>query len=155
MAEEIEKELGWNDEIGGADEKGEFVLLEPGEYAFQVKTFERSRFAGSAKVIACNMAVLGIAILDEAGNELAFIKKHNLLLTSRLQWMTESFFRSIGAKKHGETIKMDWNQVIGSRGRCVIEIKELDSTKKPGEKFKINQIKRFLDPVEVPFDGQF
>ena len=147
MAEE--RELGWNDEI--SNDGSDFVLLEPGEYAFQVKTFERARFGGGPKLPACNQAVLGIAILDDDGNELAMIKKHNLFLHSKTEGMVCAFFRSIGARKHGEKITMDWNKVIGSRGRCVIENKEFDSNKNPGEKFKANQIKRFLDPVEVPF----
>lgn len=154
MAEEIvDRELGWNDEI--SNDGNEFVLLEPGEYRFEVKTFERARHTGSAKLPACNKAVLSFAILDESGNVLATIQKHNLFLHSKTEGMVCAFFRAIGARKHGEKLKMDWNTVIGACGRCVIEIKELDSTKKPGEKFKMNQIKRFLDAPEESKDIPF
>ena len=149
MAEDTGRELGWNDSI--ENDGSDFVLIEPGEYAFQVKTFERGRFSGSAKLPACNQAILSFAIFDNDGNEVGTIKKHNLFLHTKTEGMVCAFFRAIGARKHGEKIVMDWGKVIGERGRCVIEIKELESSKTPGEKFKINQIKKFLDPEDIPF----
>ena len=41
---------------------------------------------------------------------------------------------------------MNWAKVPGSKVRCKIIQKELESTKKLGEKFLVNNIKKFLDP---------
>jgi hypothetical protein len=130
-------------------------MIEPGEYAFQVKSFERGRYPGGAKIPACNMATLSILILDNDGNMVGLINKHNLILHTKCEFFVSAFFRSIGSRKHGEKMKMDWSQVVGSRGRCVIASKTMDSKKNPGEKVSFNEIKKFLDPVDVPFDGQF
>jgi hypothetical protein len=152
MADLADRELGWNDEI--SNEVEVFQLLTPGEYNFKVKSFTRARFPGSAKLIPCNQAVLAIDILDAENNVLATIPKHSLFLTEKMSGMVNVFFRSIGARCHGEKMIMDWNKVTGATGRCVIENKELQSTKTPGEKFSVNNIKKFLDPVDesdIPF----
>lgn len=154
MAEDAGRELGWNDEISNDGE--EFVLIEPGEYAFQVKTFERGRYKGGEKIPACNMATLSILIFDSEGKVIGLINKHNLILHTKCEFFVSAFFRSIGQRKHGETLKMDWTKVVGSRGRCEVATKRLPSTKTPGEERTFNEIKKFLDPpAEVPYDGQF
>ena len=51
--------LDWNDII--EDDGQEFVLLEEGDYNFIVRDFERGRFPGSAKLPACNKAILTLA----------------------------------------------------------------------------------------------
>lgn len=153
MAEVVDKEFAWNDEIG--NDGAEYQMIEPGEYAFQVKTFERGRYKGGEKIPACNMATLSFAIFDNDGNEVGTIQRHNLILHSKCEAFICAFFRAIGSRKHGEKITMDWSKVVTSRGRCVIAVKKLPSTKNPGEEMTFNEIKKFLDPVEVPFDGQF
>ena len=49
-------EIGWGDQI--VADGGEFLLLDEGDYDFTVTAFERGRFPGSAKIPACNKAVL-------------------------------------------------------------------------------------------------
>jgi hypothetical protein len=135
----IERELGWDDEIQNDGE--EFTLLEPGEYSFFVKSFEKKRFAGSAKLPPCNMATLKIRIEDKATVE------HNLYLHTKTEGLICAFFRAIGSRKHGERIVPDWSKVPGSSGRCVVEIREW--TGRDGNVMKSNQIKKFLDPVDA------
>ncbi len=42
----------------------------------------------------------------------------DLLLYRTLEWKIASFFRAIGQKKLGEKVSMDWNKVLGARGRA-------------------------------------
>lgn len=134
----MDREYGWNDTIQNDGE--DFVLLPAGEYDFTVKGFERGRFAGSEKLPPCNMAVLSIEI-DGGEHGVAFTK-HRLYLHSKTEGLLCEFFRSIGARKHGEALRMDWARVTGSRGRCKTGVREYN-----GEKY--TEIKRFLDPADV------
>ena len=51
-------ELGWDDTI--QNDSSEPVVLEPGDYIFEVEKFERARYTPgpNSKLPACNMAKL-------------------------------------------------------------------------------------------------
>ncbi|MCB5934469.1 hypothetical protein LI012_06330 [Caldibacillus thermoamylovorans] len=137
MSQEIERELGWDDEI---EESGpEFVLLPEGEYNFTVEKFERSRHQGSANLPPCNMAILTLKIDGGEHGEATVI--HRLFLHSKTEGFLSRFFESIGQKKEGERIRMNWNAVFGAKGRCKLEI---NTYMKDGQERKNNQIKSFL-----------
>lgn len=131
-----DRELGWDDEI--QKDSAEFILLPEGEYDFRVKEFERARYAGGEKIPACNQAKLKLEVITEKGTALI---NHNLFLHSRTEGMVSAFFIAIGQKKHGETLKMNWAKVIGSKGRAKIGTKEYN-----GKQY--NEIKRFIDPIQ-------
>ena len=61
MADLMERELGWNDEIENDGQA--FSILQEGDYHFGVLSFERARHNGSDKIPPCNKAVLTLAIL--------------------------------------------------------------------------------------------
>lgn len=109
-----ERELGWDDEI--EKDGGDFVLLPEGDYNFTVAKFERARFAGSAKMPACNQAKLELTIhSQEYGDQTIF---HNLFLHTKTEGLLSNFFAGIGQKKKGEKLRMNWNAVIGAHGKC-------------------------------------
>lgn len=135
------QELSWDSEI---EHDSEFVLLEPGEYDFEVLSFERARHNGSAKLPPCWKAVLKLRISNKSGA--TSIISHNLFLHSSLEGLLCSFFTAIGQRKHGERMKMNWPSVPGSRGRAEIEVHEWQG--KDGKTMKNNQIRRFLEPKE-------
>lgn len=118
----------------------EFVILPEGDYQFTVKEFERGRFPGSAKLPACNKAVLTLEIVSAAG--IAYIKT-DLILHKSLEWKLAQFFRSIGLKKHGEPLVMDWKKVPGATGRCYVVQREYIG--RDGAKRTTNDIDRFID----------
>lgn len=139
-----ERELKWDDAI--EHDGSDFILLDPGEYKFTVTGFERARHGGSAKLPPCNKAVLSVRIDDGEGN-IATIQ-HNLFLHSKTEGLLCQFFRSIGARKSGERLVMDWSKVVGSRGLCKVGVR--DWTAKNGTIKQSNEIERFLNP---PGDG--
>lgn len=146
---EMERELGWDDEI--EKDSGEFILLPEGDYDFTVESFERSRHGGSEKLPACNKAILRLRIDTEEGSALI---NHNLFLHTKTEGMISAFFTSIGQKKKGEKIKMNWNAVVGAKGRCKVGVHERTGT--DGEKRQGNDIKKFYPFEEKKFEaGKF
>jgi hypothetical protein len=139
MTTEQGRELGWNDPI--ENDGGDFTLLDPGEYPFTVIKFDRKRYAGGAKLPPCNQAVL---TLDIDGSTV----ESSLFLHSKTEGLLCQFFRSIGARKHGERVVMDWGKVPGATGRC--KVGHRTWTGKDGKEHQSNQVEKFLDPVEAP-----
>ena len=130
--------LDWNDTIEADGQ--EFVTLEEGDYVFEVTGFERGRFPGGAKIPACNKAALTLQVKTPEG--LAVIRT-DLLLYKTMEWKLSSFFRCIGQKKHGERLQMDWNKVVGSRGRA--HFKPRTYTDRDGNERQANDVDRFYD----------
>ena len=130
--------MDWNDSI--QDDGQEFVILPEGEYFFTVSGFERGHFPGSAKIPPCNKATLTLDIENDMG---AATARTDLILYRTLEWRIASFFRSIGMKKHGEKVVMDWNRVIGARGKALI--KPRSYTGKNGDERQVNNVESFID----------
>lgn len=131
--------LDWNDEI--EKDGSDFVLLPEGDYDFKVTAFERARHEGSDKLPACPKAIVSLYI--EAPNGESTTIKHSLFLHTKCEGMLSAFFCAIGQKKHGERLKMNWNNVIGATGRCKIYIDKF--TKKDGTEGTSNKVKKFYD----------
>lgn len=139
MENTIDRELGWDDEIEN-DGEG-FVLLPEGDYRFRVLSFERARHPGSAKLPPCNKAELKIQLESLQGKSTI---THNLFLHTKTEGLLCAFFTAIGQRKHGEKLRMNWNSVVGSTGRCKVSI--YTYTGKDGNEHKVNQIDRFYEP---------
>ena len=129
--------LGWNDEIEQDGE--EYVLLPEGDYCFTVTGVERARFPGNSKTEPCNKMIVTLEVDSEEGRAAV---RESLLLTRKLEWKLCAFFRSIGMKKHGEKVRMDWAGAVGRRGRAHFRPREYDAN---GEKRMANGLVRFLD----------
>ena len=141
MAENINNQnmmMDWNDSI--ENDGQEFVLLPEGDYNFVVTNFERGRFPGGPKVPACNKASITVQVSAPEGVSTV---KFDLLLYRSLEWRISAFFRSIGQKKHGEKLTMDWNKVIGSKGRA--HFKQRTYVNQYGEEKTVNDLDRFID----------
>jgi hypothetical protein len=137
--------LAWDSVI--SEESSGFTLLPPGEYDFNVLSMSRGFHNGSEKLPKCPKAELEVEI---SGTEGKTKLKHNLFLHQKTEGLLSAFFISIGLKKHGEPLAMNWNAVPGSSGRCKVSIRKSKNDK--GEEREYNQIDRFLEPAEdVPF----
>ena len=134
----FEREFGWDDVI---QQDQEFVLLPEGLYEFTVTGFERARHtpSGNGKLPACNKAIVSIEVVAPQGT---VTMKHNLFLHSSTEGMLSAFFGSIGQKKKGEPLKMDWNTIIGTRGVCKLFIDTYKGN-------QLNKIKSMLYPEDV------
>lgn len=145
----IERELGWDDEI--EKDSGDFILLPEGDYDFVVESFERGRYNGGEKLPPCNMAILNIKIEVPEGTA---IIQNRLYLHTKTEGLISAFFTSIGQKKKGEKMKMDWSKVTGAKGRCKVGIHEWYNDS--GEKKQSNDIKKFYPFEEKQFQaGKF
>lgn len=138
----MDRELNWDDEIL---EESSFALLPEGDYNFIVKSFNRGRHSGSAKLPACNKAELEIAVDDGKGNRGTIL--HNLFLHTKCEGILSAFFISIGQKKHGEPLRMNWNAVIGAKGRCKVAIDKW--TGNDGAEKQNNKITKFYEPSAI------
>nr|WP_278429975.1 hypothetical protein [Brevibacillus laterosporus] len=141
---QIDRELSWDDEI--EKDGGEFIVLPAGDYNFTVTKFERGRFTGSEKMPACNQAKLELKIHSpEHGDVVVF---HNLFLHTKTEGLLSNFFAGIGQKKKGEKLRMNWNMVVGSKGRLNLEINTFKG--KDGNDRTNNQVKTFYPYDELP-----
>lgn len=138
VTNKIDRELGWDDEI--TEDGIEFIILQPGDYNFTVKGFERQRFEGSAKMPACPMAVIDLAIIDpKTGREV--IVKRNLFLHTKTEWTIGQFFTSIGLKRKGEPFRPNWNAIAGKTGRL-----KLNNSEYNGKTY--NEVETFYEAPE-------
>lgn len=144
----VAKELNWEDII--ENDGPEFVTLPEGDYDFVVIDFERGRHNGSDKLPACNKAIVHIKVTAKEGTT---IIKHQLFLHTITEGMLCAFFTAIGQRKHGEKLQMNWNRVVGSRGRAKIKIDKWTSPE--GKEFISNKIQKFYDPAPQTQAGGF
>lgn len=127
--------LDWDSEIS---QESSFTLLPEGEYPFTVISYERKYHNGSEKLTACPKAELTIEI--DGGDKGTVTVKHNLFIHRKTEGLLCEFFLSIGQKKHGEPLRMDWPAVPGSTGRCKLGVRQYNSN-------DYNEIKKFLEPA--------
>lgn len=146
---DMERALDWDDSI--EKDGGDFTLLPEGDYDFKVEKFERARHPGSTKLPPCNKAILTISIESAEG---AATLIHNLFLHTKTEGMLSAFFSSIGQKKKGEKVNMNWPMVPGSTGRCKVGIRNW--TNNEGKPMQSNEIKKFYAKEEKTFKaGEF
>lgn len=127
----------WDDEISYDGEP--FSMVPPGDYNFEITNLEKTKTAKGD-----NMAKLTFKVYDD---ETEGSITDNIVLIKRCEWKISQFFRSIGLKKHGETIKMHWNKVLGAKGR--IRIKKDSFIGKDGNERESRAVDRYLDPAQA------
>lgn len=129
--------LDWDSTI--TEDGNSFVLLEPGEYDFTVEKFERARSQSGN-----NMAKLTLKVTD--GNKKTNIID-NIVLTQNMEWKLSSFFGSLGLKKKGEPLKMNWESTRMKSGRCTVKVEEY--TKRDGTTGQTNRIDSYIYAEDV------
>lgn len=146
-----DRELGWDDTI---QNDGDFEILPDGKYQFKVMKLERARFAGSAKLPACNQANVTVNIFDDLGTSRDMEEK--LKLHSKMEWILCAFFRSIGLRGKDEALQMKWGEIIGKTGWCEVGHRAFTSDKggSKGETITVNQISKWLAPEDAPTPAQ-
>ena len=143
MENQMDRELQWDDTI--EKESSDFVLLPEGDYNFVVDSFERGRHGGSEKLPPCNKAILKLRVESDKGTALI---THNLFLHTKTEGLLSAFFESIGQKKKGEKMVMNWSHVPGATGRTKVGIHTY--VNKDGEERQSNDIKKFYPKENKP-----
>lgn len=116
-------EFDWDSEFN-FDDPDEYIILPPGEYDYEVRSFQRSRYDGGVAkdghaIPPCPVAKIQIEIKTDTGNVVIndsfFINKGN---TKKLS----GFFQSVGLAKAGSKVKMSWwgDDLVGMTGRAKI-----------------------------------
>lgn len=146
MNNEIERELGWDDEI---EKESEFVLLPEGDYNFTVTKFERARFNGSVKMPPCNQANLELTMHTKDFGDI--VVYHTIFLHTKTEGMLSAFFTGIGQKKKGEKLRMNWGAVVGSKGKCKLKLNTYKTN--DGEERTNNKVSKFY-PYDEAFGSQ-
>ncbi|MCD8308796.1 MAG: hypothetical protein LUD19_02990 [Clostridia bacterium] len=141
------KTFDWNDEIDPWDMEDRYEPLPEGDYNFTVKEYERAWHNGSAKVPACNKAIVTFTIHGESKD---MTVKESFFLCSAFGWKLKALFESVGLLKHGEKLRMQWDKLEGKTGKCHLYVDTY--TDMNGVKRENNKIKKFYsydDEVEV------
>lgn len=143
----LDREFDWNDTI---EKDSSFVELPEGDYDFVIDHFERGRSQGSDKIPPSNMAIVFFRVKSEDGQEATI--RENFILHSKLEWKLSELFCSVGLKKKGESLRMNWNALPGLSGRAHVT---LDPDKKDPTK-KYNHISKLYPKEPKKFEpGKF
>ena len=147
MSEKIEKELDWDDTI--QDDGKDFEPLPAGDYDFVIEKIERGRSKGEGKLPPCNMATVYFTIHDRDRDVTI---RENFLLHTKMEWRLSELFRSVGLKKEGEPLRMNWQALPGLSGRC--RVKQEPGSKDPSKLF--NRIDKLYPKEPKKFEpGRF
>lgn len=138
--------MDWNSTIQNDGEPMEYILLPEGDYAFTVTNFEKSEHPGSAKIPPCPKAILELTIKTDKGIGTV---KENLYLEEGSEWKLCAFFKSLGFRTHGEKFAMNWDKVVGAKGRAHIIVDTWEGS--DGVTRQNNKVKRYLD-APAPFN---
>ena len=136
-------ELEWDSEINQEREPSKYIVFPEGDYPFVVKYFDKGRYnpKDRSKIPPCWKATLHLDVTNEDGETTEVL--HNLYLHSTQEWALSAFFLSIGQKKHGEPLRMRWNEVNGARGW-------LHMKPRPYNGKDYNNVQYFIDSEKAP-----
>ena len=141
------RELGWEDMI--VNDGNDYEPVPEGDYEFTIEKFERGRSKGEGKLPPCNMATVYFTIHDR-GRDVTV--RENFLLHSKLEWKLSELFRSVGLKKEGEQLRMNWPALPGLTGRAKVIVEP--GTKDPSKRF--NRIDKLYPKEPEKFEaGKF
>lgn len=141
MNSDFENDMGvisWDGEIDMEKSSPRFVLLDEGDYNFEIVDCTRSQYPGSAKLPKCPKAELKLCVNSENGS--AFVR-FDLIFATKLEWKLAEFLESIGVPAVGK-IKIDWSTLIGKKGRA--HIRQKSYVGRDGEEKKANEVAFFI-----------
>lgn len=131
MAED--RELGWDEQLEW--QEGGFVQIPPGDYSFTIDHYERGRFPGNEKSIACNTLIVFFNIRTEGDPQI----RETYFLRKNMAWKIQELFVGLGLMEKGADLNLrKIEELPGLSGRCEVS---LDLDKKDPEK-KYNHIKK-------------
>ena len=136
-------ELDWDATI---ENDSQFTVLPEGTYPFTITKMERGRHTGSQKLPPCNKAILTVRV--DGGAKGAAVLTENLFLFSTCEGILCSFFSSIGMRRHGEKMALNWSHVPGASGWAQIGVRSW--TDRNGNARQSNQVIRWIAAEDAP-----
>jgi hypothetical protein len=139
-----DREFGFDDVI--TQDTQEFITLKPGEYEFEVREIEKTRYNGSSKpdgLPPCNQVKVFLDVFTPEGKASVI---DNIYLHSRVEWRISSFFAAIGMKKKGEPLRMNWNEVVGKHGKAKFTVNEYNGR-------EYNNVSNYILPDDYESSG--
>jgi len=140
-------QLGWDDEI---QNDSIYTVFPTGVYEFEIvaKKVGLHEPKPDGKLPPCKKVELTVRVYNSDGEYTDI--RHTLFMHKRLEGLLCAFFIAIGQRKHGEALKPRWEEVVGSRGRCKVVIREYSDPTDKDKKRQANDVKVFLDPASFP-----
>ena len=118
------------------DQEQEYVLLQPGEYQFEVTDIEYGDYIGSAKIPPCGKVTVKMTVKTDKGT--AFLR-NNFFVCRECAGLNAAFFKSVGLLKEGQKkLTTDWDATVGEKGWCKTSIYTSDN----GNQY--NNVDRFI-----------
>lgn len=140
------EELGYEVEFAeGEEEGGNFTLLEPGFYPFEVRSAKKARTNGNPPH-KCVDFTLKVGVGPKSATVTDRIAMH-----SGMKWKMAQIYTSLGLRKHGEAFTFRAEDTVGQTGWVEIDHREYE---RDGETRRANNVTRYLDPSDAPADGQ-
>lgn len=130
----------WDSEISADGQ--DFSPLPEGDYIYEVTELKKEFFQGSAKVPACPRAALTLKVYSEDMSRSVTVYE-SLLLCAKMEWRVSGFLRSVGLKKHGQTVRPNWGDMVGKSGAAHFIVE--DYTGNDGQVRKRNKLTTYLD----------
>lgn len=136
------KVFNWDDTISNDGEGLPFVVLPEGVYEFEVTKLEKTFYQGNSEKIpaSCPEADLDLTIYAMGGIS---VIRERIFLYDDMEWKISAFFRSLGLKEHGQSVKMPWNKVIGAKGKAHVKTRTWRGN--DGTEHQSNIIKNYID----------
>jgi len=106
--------IGYNGECGDGEP---LIGIPEGEHYFRVRNVTK----GFDEKHQCDAATVTLEV--RAGETTATIQD-KLPCHTAFEWKLGAFFKSLGLRKSGEKLRMNWDAAVGQWGRCKIVIKK-------------------------------
>lgn len=136
--------LGFDDAISfsGAG----YIVLQPGEYEFTVKSFERGYFNGNEKSPGCPTVKMNFDVEVPEGHTTVthtfFLRKWESAIDQIYNFFVSIGMVSVKERENKVPIVPKWNEAVGCKGHF-----EIKSTPKKDDPTVIyNNVKKFVDP---------
>lgn len=131
------EEFDWNGTL--VEDGNSFAILPAGEYDFEVTKVEKVFAQSGNKMAKVTLKIIG---RDATGSVI-----DNMVLLKSMEWKLSSFFGSLGMKKKGEPLVMNWDAILGKTGRCKLVVEKY--TKRDGSESERNGIDAYIYAEDV------
>ncbi|MDD6696733.1 MAG: hypothetical protein PUE51_00010 [Veillonellaceae bacterium] len=132
-----DKALDWDAEIAWEDSP-EYVTLQPGNYEFTVKNYDRGHYNGNPEKgkISCNTVKVTVGVDTPQGEAIA---TNTFYFKQSAVGFIRDFFLCVGLLKKGEAFRPDFDKAIGCKGMAKFSTREYN-----GKTY--NNIDRWIKP---------